>query len=212
MDEHLFVETFKKITAKGLPGFSAHASLIPTNRIITALPVNTDSTNRSSAVGVILHMAESKVNCILIQRPDYVGFHGGQVSFPGGKMDEGDPDLEFTARRECFEEINLPVNFGVCIGELSQIHIPVSSFVVHPYVFFVDQLPYLTPDPREVETIISFDVFELLNKDNLRRADIKLANGMYRKDVPFFDIKGYKVWGATAMMLAELKAILEQFD
>ena len=210
MDEHPFVKTFKKVTENGLPGVGAHAPLIPVNRI--SQPPIGDTSHRSSAVGIILHPVESSIHFILIKRPDYVGFHGGQVSFPGGKMDEDDSSLEHTARRECFEEINLPLGLGKCIGELSEVYIPVSSFIMHPYIFFVEEIPFLTPDPREVESIISFDVFDITNPEKLKTMDIKLANGILRKDIPFFDIDGHKVWGATAMVLAELREILYQFD
>ena len=210
MEEHFFVAKFKEITANGMPGISAHAPLMPLNRIV--LPPFDEASHRSSAVGIVLHPVQSKIHCILIKRPEYVGFHGGQISFPGGKMDIEDSNLEYTARRECFEEVDLPFELGNCIGELSSVYIPVSSFIVHPYVFFVNELPPLTPDPREVESIISFDIFDLTNSENLKTTDIKLANGISRKNIPFFDIEGHKVWGATAMILAELKEILKQFD
>lgn len=157
----------------------------------------------------MLYPTTNSANCVLIERPSYDGVHGGQISFPGGKMDATDPHLEYTARRECFEEINLPLEAGKLIGSLTDVYIPVSNFLVSPYVFSLDETPSLTPDEREVESIIEFDVLQLLDHSQIKTKDMKLGKGFIQKNVPYFDINGHVVWGATAMMLSEFREIIK---
>jgi 8-oxo-dGTP pyrophosphatase MutT (NUDIX family) len=211
MDSKKFIDTFSEIVKAGLPGEQAHAEVMPVSRKFTSDALKSATSLRQSAVGVILYPQDATINSVLIQRPSYEGTHSNQVSFPGGKMDETDHDLEFTARRECFEEIDLPMGFGNRIGELTNVYIPVSNFRVQPYIFYVDDLPPLTPDAREVDSIISFDVFELIKEETLKSTNLRMSQGFIQKDVPYYDINGHVVWGATAMMLSELKAILKQF-
>lgn len=211
MNPETFLHTFNAILRSGLPGEEAHAEVLPINRKYTSEALKLSDNIRQSAVGVLLYPKDSSIHSVLIQRPEYDGNHSNQLAFPGGKMDPGDPDLVHTARRECFEEVALPFGTGQHIGELTQVYIPVSNFLVQPYLFFMEELPPLIPDPREVKSIISFDIFELTRDELLKSTDIRLTQGLIRKNIPYYDINGHVVWGATAMMLSELKAILKQF-
>ncbi|MDX2359776.1 MAG: CoA pyrophosphatase [Crocinitomicaceae bacterium] len=211
MNSALFREQFVAATSSGLPGEEAHSTLMPINRPFTSSALQSNPEYRKSAVGILLYPTGETMNSVLIQRPDYKGVHGNQVSFPGGKMDPDDNNLEYTARRECFEEVNLPLGIGTAIGTLSEVYIPVSKFLVQPYVLTLDETPDLSPDTYEVESIIHFNIFQLLDDSILKTTDIKLQQGFVRKNVPYFDINGHVVWGATAMMLAEFKAILKKF-
>ncbi len=205
-----FLEQFKQSLQKGLPGESAHQLLMPLKRPLSSL-AKLDSLNlRESAVGIVLYPKNQSIHCILIRRPTYEGAHSGQISFPGGKRDSGDLDLEFTARRECMEEIALPHQHAELIHRLTEVFIPVSQFLVQPYLFFAEEIPSLIPDQREVEEIISFDVFQLLKNQEIARTSIPINAGLTLKDVPYFEINGHIVWGATAMMLAEMKVLLER--
>jgi 8-oxo-dGTP pyrophosphatase MutT (NUDIX family) len=211
MNQNTFVQNFKSAIESGLPGEESHALLMPLNRPLTSSVLKSDVAYRDSAVGVILYPESNSIYCVLIKRQKYEGIHSAQISFPGGKMDENDKDLEFTARRECLEEINLPIQKGVLIGRLSPVYIPVSNFMVQPYIFMLNSLPTLIPNAKEVESIIKFDVFTLTNDGIIKKTDMQFSNGMKRKDIPYFDIQGQIVWGATAMMLRELKTILNRF-
>ncbi len=196
---------------KELPGEHGHSEAMPLNRPYTNQALQQAENLRHSAVGMILYPAENTVNSVLIRRPAYDGTHSNQVAFPGGKMDETDHNLEATARRECHEEINLPAERGICLGELSRVYIPVSRFLVQPFVFYVEELPELIPDPREVAGIIHFDIFRLTDEQTLKFTDMRFGDGLTRKNIPYYDINGHVVWGATAMMLAEFKTILKRF-
>ena len=207
MDFQLFKQKIQKQLATELPGETAHSELMPVNRISNRALKDT-SKLRKSAVGLILFPEAKTIKCILIKRPNYDGVHSGQICFPGGKMDVEDRNLEQTARRECYEAIHLPFGTGELIGELSEVYIPVSQFIVHPFVFTLSQKPKLYPDEREVHSIIAFDALDLLNEDVLKTKDIRLTQTYTQKNVPYFDIQGHVVWGATAMMLAEFRMLM----
>lgn len=199
-----------QIQLNHLPGEKAHATLMPLNRPFTSEALQRKPNYRSSAVALILFPENGEFKSILIQRPDYDGAHGGQISFPGGKMDDTDPHLEFTARREAFEEINLSIEAGFFLGKLSEIYIPPSNFLVEPNVFYLNELPELIGDVREVQSIITFNLFDLSHPNSFKVGDIQSINQLTRKNIPYFEIQGHKVWGATGMILAELKEIIER--
>lgn len=204
-----FIEQFNFALTSGLPGEAAHALLSPINRPLTSTIIKDISSYRKSAVSLLLFHKENSIHCILTQRKKYEGVHSQQVSFPGGKMDISDIDLEYTARRESFEEIFLPKDQGTLLTELSDIYIPVSKFIVKPFVFYVDELPILKAEEREVDEIFSFDIFKLLENKVIQTTDIKLAEGI-RKNVPYFSINDKVVWGATAMILSEFREIIKR--
>lgn len=210
MESRLFLERLHQSLSEGLPGELAHQIVMPLKRPLSSAAKKESTDFRESAVGIILYPFNKSINCILIRRPSYDGAHSGQISFPGGKRDQGDEDLVFTARRECEEEIAVPHDHLRLIHPLTEVFIPVSKFLVQPYVFYTEQIPTLIPDQREVEEIIHFDVFELTKKADVKRISIPINSGLTLKDVPYFEINGHVVWGATAMMLAEMKVLLDR--
>ena len=210
MDTSLFLDQLKRSLAQGLPGEAAHQHLMPLKRPLSSTAKAESTAYRESAVGIVLYPKNDTMQCLLIRRPSYDGAHGGQISFPGGKKDQDDQDLEYTARRECVEEIGLPHDHSTLIHPLTEVFIPVSNFLVQPYLFFCEELPDLIPDAREVAEIISFDVVELTRFSEIPRTSIKINSSLTMKDVPYFEIDGHIVWGATAMMLGEMKVLLER--
>jgi 8-oxo-dGTP pyrophosphatase MutT (NUDIX family) len=211
MSAHLLIDKFRSSFLTELPGETAHADLMPVNRPFSSHALRKATNYRQSAVGIVLHQHNNAVHCVLIQRPDYPGVHGKQISFPGGKMDLDDPDLEFTAKREIHEEISVQPELLETIGQLTEVYIPVSKFLVQPYVFYLHETPELIPDPREVQEVFSFEIESLLQKDIIRHTDMRLGNGLIQKNIPYFDINGKVVWGATAMILSEVRAIMHRF-
>jgi len=210
MSELSFFDQLRASLNDELPGESAHKLVIPVNRPVSS-EIDDLENYRNSAVAIFLYETNDGIHSILIQRPSYPGVHGGQIAFPGGKQDPEDHNLEHTARREANEEINVPFESGQLVGHLSDIHIPVSKFIVKPYIFSLNDLPELTPDKREVDHIIHFNINHLLIDDNLKRTDIRIAKNLVRKNIPYFDIDGRIVWGATAMMLSEFRQIVSKF-
>lgn len=205
-----FAENFKKVLESGLPGETSQSLLAPINRPLTSNSLKNIQDYKTSAVSILLFKENNSIKCILTQRTQYKGVHSQQVSFPGGRVEPADESLEHTARRESCEEIDLPINVGKKIGQLSQLYIPVSNFLVHPFVFYLDKVPDLHPEEREVAEIFTFDISELLPISAIKTADLKLSFGT-QKDIPHFVINNKIVWGATAMILAEFREVILRF-
>lgn len=194
-----------------LPGEEAHFELMPINRPFSSEAIKKAQNYRESAVGIYIFPHQNSFHSVLIQRPSYEGVHSGQVSFPGGKKETGDSSIEFTARRESFEEIGIDLEVGELIGELTQVVIPVSQFIVQPFVYFLEEKPDFILDQREVADVIVFDLEKSLVFSEVQKSSIDLGNGIRRKDVPHFTIENKIVWGATGMILSELRETIRPF-
>lgn len=130
--------------------------------------------------------------------------HSGQVSFPGGRFEEQDGTLENVALREMQEEIGLLPDQISMAGRLTELYIPVSHFLVYPFVGVITAPEVVfTLQHGEAETILMPEMHRLAGPDAVKTTDVVAGNGMPLKDVPYFDIEGRVVWGATAMILAE---------
>ncbi|MFN5149394.1 MAG: NUDIX hydrolase [Flavobacteriia bacterium] len=208
MQTEEFLKLFRRELILSLPGEKAHVKMAPIGRPVSSIALKMADKVRESAVAVVLYKNNGSIECILTQRPEYEGNHSGQVSFPGGKKDPSDLDLEETARRECFEEIGIPTDQGILLGQLTDVFIPVSSFLVKAYVIYHDVLPILKKDEREVSEILSFPLFDLKNEELISTMEIHLPNGTLYQNIPYFDLADKKVWGATALILSELREIL----
>ena len=191
-----------------LPGFDAHQLMLPIKNEAAKRTFSSDKIYKDSGVAILLFQNRGNLNTILIERTAYEGAHSGQISFPGGKREDPDRTLEHTARRECSEEINQDMSSAVLIKKLSDVYIPVSNFRVSPYVFWIDDLSELEAETREVHRIIEVESTLLTNIEVMKTTDMKFGDGLTRKDIPYFDINGHVVWGATAMILAELRYFL----
>ncbi|XOV67242.1 MAG: NUDIX hydrolase [Fluviicola sp.] len=204
------ISAITEIATHHLPGELAHRDLMPVNRPLSSQVKANAHDFRQSAVAIVLYEDSNELMSLLIQRPFYKGIHSQQIAFPGGKRDPEDPNIEFTARRECMEEIAIPMEELSLVGKLTDVYIPVSKFIVTPHIFAVDSLPELIPDPREVDEIIPFNVSQLLDDDTIRFTDMEFKNGLRQKNVPYFAIEDKIVWGATGMILSEFRSILKQ--
>lgn len=153
-----------------------------------------------AAVLVLMYPAKEGIGVALIKRNEYDGHHSAQVSFPGGAWEDGDSDLLGTAIRETREELGITGNLEI-LGSLSQLHIPVSNYLVNPFVAWMEEPPVFHPDPSEVHYVIEASLDELLDPA-FRGTELLHQEGVAMK-VPFYRVGGDKVWGATAMMLSE---------
>lgn len=210
MNRSNIISAIRENTKHRLPGEAAHSDLMPVNRPYSSQVREQAADYRQSAVALILYEEQGELMSLLIQRPTYIGVHSQQIALPGGKRDLSDPDIEFTARRECMEEIAIPMERLELIGRMTDVYIPVSKFIVSPHIFTIDALPELVPDAREVDEIIPFPVARLLENDSIQHTDIPIGKGLVQKRVPYFAIENRVVWGATGMILSEFRAILRQ--
>ena len=168
-----------------------------------------DSSNAKKAATLLILYYDVEWRFILIQRSSHpLDKHKGQISFPGGSKEEGE-ELETTAIREANEEIGVESNQLEILGKLSDLFIPVSNFIVAPYVAVGKiAINKLVKEDAEVAEILSIRLSDLLNEKNVQKREMKMANGMTIKDVPIFNIDNHEIWGATAMMLSEFKEIV----
>lgn len=208
MKTDYFLQRIQQSLNGSLPGIEAHKLLTPGKRPLTRDEVPQLNEYRQSAVAVICFPIDDTIHSILIQRPDYNGNHGGQISFPGGKMESTDNSLEYTARRETHEEIGWELSEKNYLGKLTELFIPVSKFCVQPHLYFCEEIQPFHPDSREVEEIIHFPLEELKRETVVKNKSIRMSSGMTLKDVPYFDINQRVVWGATAIILSELREMI----
>jgi 8-oxo-dGTP pyrophosphatase MutT (NUDIX family) len=158
----------------------------------------------------LLHRHEGQWRTVLIQRTENPrDRHSGQVSFPGGRYEESDGDLVNVALREAHEEVGVsPLEVEV-LGRLTELYIPVSNFVVHPFVGVLLGRPDFRPQPGEVQTILTPALDTFAGQQNRKMTDLTINQGVTLKSVPYFDVDGRVVWGATAMILSEFMELLE---
>ncbi len=202
-----FITQLKTSLQKTLPGKSAHNMMSPNIRFTGKSYPNKKST-RDSGVLILFYPEMDSLYIPFIQRPNYNGVHGGQVSLPGGKFEPNDINLRTTALRETKEEIGVPKDLIEIIGHLSPIYIPNSNFNVTPFVSFIHHKPKFIADPYEVQNIIEAPLSQLLSNDCISTFE-KEING-YKIEAPYYNIKGHVIWGATAMIISELKVIIQQ--
>jgi 8-oxo-dGTP pyrophosphatase MutT (NUDIX family) len=163
---------------------------------------------RESAVLVLVYPKAERPHTLLMLRPDYPGVHGGQVSFPGGKREEADPGLEHTALREFREETGSALRDVELVGRLSEVYIPPSRTLVTPFVGWCEAPMPFAPDPAEVQELIEAPLDLLLRDDILKVGERRMWRSGQQLEVPYFDVHGHMVWGATALMIAELRELL----
>ena len=190
-----------------LPGKLAHQEAAPYRKVdYDTLDLKTV---RKSGVLVLCYKKNNEPHIVLIQRPIYEGTHSGQIAFPGGKVEKTDKNIIHTALREANEEVGVIMNDVEVIGKLSEVYIPVSNFLVSPVVGFIDYAPNFIAQEREVAEIIELELKHLTGIKELSLDNIKLSNGL-KIEVPIFQFKQKTIWGATALMLNELRWILNE--
>ena len=168
---------------------------------------NTEEDAIQSAVLILLYEENGVICFTLTERTQTVEHHRGQISLPGGAR-EADEKLSSTAIRETQEEIGIYADDVDIIGALSPLFVPVTGFIINPFVGIINANFEPQPAPEEVETVISVHVNELLNDDNELQEKRNLRG--YNVNIPYFLLSGHKVWGATAMILSEFKTVLKE--
>lgn len=194
-----------------LPGEKAHQELSPYARASAKVARTKDNEPRSSAVLILLYAIDFKPHFALIQRQEYNGAHSGQIALPGGKREESE-SLKETALRETEEEIGVPSEKITVLGELTEVYIPPSNFIVTPFIGYIEERPDFIPELQEVAAILEVPLEQLMDDNLLKEKKIKVTNYSptpYYLQVPYFELNFETVWGATALILNELKTILK---
>lgn len=208
MDFEKLVSHLERKLREPLPGKDAHLKMSPQpvdmRRFEPILPEN----HRKSGVLILFYPGETGSFFPLIKRPEYPGFHSGQVAFPGGKMETGDINIIQTALREAEEEVGIDRRKVQVLGNLSDLYIPTSNFLVSPIIGFLENRPELVPEEKEVSRIIQTELQFLLNPEVIKQKVLEFGPNL-KLDTPYFEIDGEVVWGATAMILSELIQVLK---
>jgi 8-oxo-dGTP pyrophosphatase MutT (NUDIX family) len=208
MKFEIFLNNISKIKQEQLGGIEAQLKLAPELRKKIALENTNKVKTRKAAVLALFYPNETnETTLVLTRRAQYKGTHSAQVSLPGGKVDKDDTNLEFTALRECYEEIGVHSKEITVFKEMTDVYIPPSNFLVTPFLGFSLEKPNFITN-HEVAKIIQVPIKEVLDENSI---EYKNMSTSYDKNtiVPYFNLQKNTVWGATAMIISEIKELLK---
>ncbi len=209
MDFQDFLKFVPNLIPIELPAELAHMKMAPKERLEALKNINLETKNpRIAAVMMLLYPKKDKTHLVLIVRNAYNGVHSSQIAFPGGKYENIDLDFRETALRETHEEIGVAPEKIDVIKDFTPMYIPPSNFLVHPFLGISHEELSFYPDIREVAAIIELPLSVFLSDEIIIEATLSTS---YANDVlvPAFNIQNHIVWGATAMILSELRDVLK---
>jgi len=196
------VETLRRALAGRLPGLPAQERMAPSTRRLEIL----DRTHwKRAAVLILLYPVDGELRFPLTRRHEGLPHHPGQISLPGGSLEKGEGPEE-AALRETAEELGIDSSAIEILGRLTPLKIPPSGFEIDPFVGYLPARPRFVPEEREVVEVIEASLDLLSSKEAIGIEERQLRGGL--SAVPYWKIAGHKVWGATAMVLAELGELL----
>ena len=201
------IDYLRRRLLEPLPGRDAQLRMAPNPRRFPDPGV----TLRPAAALLLIYPHDGEWWVPLTVRGAGLRHHGGQVSLPGGRLDRPDESVIEAALREANEEVGVAAADVEVLGELTPLPIPVSGFLLHPVLGTAARRPDFVPAVDEVDRLIELPIPRLLQPDAVaweRRVMAQTPD--VTMDVPYFAIEGARVWGATAMVLAEFIAVLEE--
>ena len=209
MDKDKFISFFKT--------FDNHTIKVARNTSLKMGPINRDlrtPPNANPIISSVLLLTwfeHNELFITFIKRTEDNGVHSGQIAFPGGRFDSiaGDIDTYDTAIRETHEEIGIAPHAIKIIGKLSLLSVPVSKFLIHPFVGYIPHKPEFSLNKSEVEELISIKLADILSQKH-EHYRVETFDGEIEAPCYIFD--KHVIWGATSMMIAELVAILKHYD
>lgn len=205
-----FLKFIPKIVKQKLIGEEAHQKMSPPERLAFIHKIDPTTFNpRKAAVMMLFYPKNRETHLVLILRNAYSGVHSSQIGFPGGKVEVFDVSMQATALRETHEEIGISPKQITVVKAFSELYIPPSNFSVLPFLGYSDEELIFNPDPREVFGIIELSLLDLLDDNNFT-TQVMETSYMKEVELPVFKFGENIVWGATAMMLSELKEVLKK--
>jgi 8-oxo-dGTP pyrophosphatase MutT (NUDIX family) len=207
MNFNVFINNLQSIKEAKLGGLESQFRVAPKMRLKYSAEKIAASNPKRAAVLALFYPNEDNETCFLLtQRASYKGVHAAQISFPGGKVEGSDTNLEQTALRETFEEVGIKKDLIIVIREITDVYIPPSNFLATPFLAYTKQKPTLRIN-HEVAHAFDVKLADLLNANTVSSINITTSYAQ-NIDVPCFKLNNYTVWGATAMMLNEIKELL----
>ncbi len=206
-----FLISLSKVKNLPLPAQVSQLKMSPPFRL-ELIEMSNDKMKRANRAGVMALFYPDKrqqTKLVLILRNTYNGVHSGQIGFPGGKFQPNDVSLEKTAIRETSEEIGIPEQSIEIIKQLTEVYIPPSNFYVQPFLGIIKDTPTFFKQDDEVEEIIEVLLNHLFNEVNVINTSVETSYKV-KVEVPAYKLNGHIVWGATAMMLSEIKDLLKK--
>ena len=206
-----FLKSISTINNIPLSGELSHLKMVPPFRreLLQLQKKAIKNAKKAGVLALFYPNINYETTLVLILRKTYKGVHSAQVAFPGGKLEDQDKSLQDAAVRETFEEIGVPLKDIEVIKTLTQVYIPPSNFYVQPFIGISQRTPKFIKQEDEIEAIIEVDLMDLLDDKQLIT---KTVSTSYSVDVEVaaFKLNNYTVWGATAMILSEIKDLLKE--
>ncbi len=202
------IEKLKNQLSKELPGKVTQYKMAHSARVN---PVSPPKDARIACVLALLYPKNKQWHIVLIERmsSNKNDRHSGQISFPGGGLEPSDPSLEAGALREANEEVGVIDQDIEILGALTEMYIPVSNFLVYPFVGKIDYTPEFIPQQSEVKSILEVPLALLQDPNTIQKTDLKISTQITLKNVPYYNVQNHVVWGATAMMLSEFLEVIK---
>ncbi len=210
MDFRDFEKRIVKVTKMKLPGEAVQFKMAPIERLeeLKRVACEKNTAKRAGVMALFYPSKNFETRLILILRKTYKGVHSAQVGFPGGKLEEEDENIEGAALRETEEEVGIPREAISVLKKLTEIYIPPSNFFVQPFLGITTAAPQFVLQEEEVEALIEVTIRDFMDDTKIITQTLTTS---YAKniEVPAFKLNGHIVWGATAMMLNEVRELLK---
>ena len=204
-----FEELVPKIKKSSLPGIDSQFKLAPSIRKKLGKEINGEerNPNKAAVLSLLFPDASGEMQMVFMLRKTYKGVHSNQIGFPGGKVESSDNNLEATALRETYEEIGVSSMNITVLKELTDVYIPPSNFLVTPFLGILKERPEYILEENEVERLIEIPLKSILSDKSIAS---RIITTSYAKEieVPVFKFDDEVIWGATAMMLSEIKDLI----